>query len=254
MPGANSASIALTNLEFAHMGNYSVKVTNIYGASVSNIALTVLIAPVITNQPIPATVVQGETARFAVVAGPNHPLLPINYRWLRNGVTWQSNAAPLLVITNCQSNGTYRVVITNAAGSLNSSSVALTVLPDADADGLPDSFETTYFGNATSGIAGADLDGDGMSNREEFVAGTNPTNALSVLEVVVAQNDTGILEFIAQANLSYAVQYATNLESAPWINLTNIAPAGQVRTIRANAPTPPPEPRRFYRVITPPDL
>jgi hypothetical protein len=126
-------------------------------------------------------------------------------------------------------------------------------LPDADTDGLPDSWETLYFGNATGGIASDDLDGDGMSNREEFLAGTNPTNALSVLRIVMGATDAGILEFLAQANLAYAVQFATNLESALWSEITNVAPAAEVRTIRVNAPAPPPEPRRFYRVVTPPE-
>ena len=45
---------------------------------------------------------------------------------------------------------------------------------DADTDGLPDWWESAYFGNATGTAATADNDGDGASNLEEFRAGTDP--------------------------------------------------------------------------------
>lgn len=48
-------------------------------------------------------------------------------------------------------------------------------LNDLDSDGLPDDWEMSFFGNlATLAAAGDDLDGDGMSNREEFEGGTDP--------------------------------------------------------------------------------
>ena len=91
-----------------------------------------------------------------------------------------------------------------------------------------------------------------MSNQEEFVAGTNPTNALSLLRLSVSSTNSGLLEFVAQTNISYAVQYRTNLESSVWRNATNILPGTQVRTIQVPAPSPV-EPRRFIRVMTPPE-
>jgi hypothetical protein len=187
-----------------------------------------------------------------VLAGPDHPMLPISFRWLRNGVTWPSDGSSTLVITNCQSNGTYRVVITNLAGSVNSSSVALTVLPDTDQDGLPDAWETQYFGNSTIGSGTADTDGDGMINTDEFVAGTDPTNALSVLKVVLNATNSALLHFVAQTNRGYTVQYQTNLQATIWRSLTNVGISSQVRTMQLNAPNPPPESERFYRIVTPP--
>jgi len=206
--------------------------------------------PVVLVQPTPQTVAAGQTARFSVLASGAPPL---SYRWLRNGTTWPSDGLPTLVITNCLSNGTYRVVITNLAGSVNSSSVALTVLPDTDRDGIPDSWELEYFGNATSASGTADTDGDGMINTEEFVAGTDPTNALSVLKLHVSATNKAILNFVAQTNRGYTVQYQTSLLSSNWNSLTNIAISPLVRTTVLHAPNPPPESERFYRVITPPD-
>jgi len=62
------------------------------------------------------------------------------------------------------------------AGS-NPNSAASTPL-DVDADGLPDSWEMTYFGNLSQ-IPGADPDGDGDTNVAEFVNGSAPNNKAS---------------------------------------------------------------------------
>ena len=52
---------------------------------------------------------------------------------------------------------------------------------DADGDGIPDWWEQQYCGSITNCAPGADTDGDGMPNLFEYLADTNPTNALSVL-------------------------------------------------------------------------
>jgi hypothetical protein len=142
--------------------------------------------------------------------------------------------------------------VSNLAGSVNSSSVALTVLPDADGDGLPDAWESTYFGNPTNASATLDADGDGMINSDEFVAGTNPTNAASVLKITRSTTDNSLLYFVAQTNMGYSVQYRTNLASAAWRALSNISPQSQVSTVQVNAPYPAPESERFYRIVSPP--
>jgi len=60
-----------------------------------------------------------------------------------------------------------------------------------------------------------------------------------------------LLEFVAQANLGYTVQFRTNLESATWNVVTNIAANSLVRTVQVDVASPPPEPLRFYRIVTP---
>ena len=48
---------------------------------------------------------------------------------------------------------------------------------DLDLDGLPDDWEGALFGNLTTlAASGDDLDGDGLTNREEFEGGTDPND------------------------------------------------------------------------------
>ena len=56
--------------------------------------------------------------------------------------------------------------------------------PDADADGMDDSWEVLYFGS-TSETDGDDWDADGSSNCTEFRAGTDPTDPESALRIIV---------------------------------------------------------------------
>ena len=68
---------------------------------------------------------------------------------------------------------------------------------DTNNNGMADSWERTYFGSATaSHPAQTDTDHDGMSDYAEFLAGTNPTNAASLLRFLnpVVQN-TGAVRF-----------------------------------------------------------
>lgn len=59
---------------------------------------------------------------------------------------------------------------------------------DSYSEGIPDSWRRSYFGNANPSVglkhhAGDDADGDGYSNLQEFLFGSNPTNATSNLRI-----------------------------------------------------------------------
>jgi len=86
-------------------------------------------APTITQQPASQTVARGGTATFEVTATGDPPL---NYQWRFSGLMGNIPGAtnPTLVITNAQGSdaGNYRVVVSNAAGSITSDMAALEVL------------------------------------------------------------------------------------------------------------------------------
>ena len=70
-------------------------------------------------------------------------------------------------------------------------------LTDTNGNGIADSWERDYFGSAPASHPGTtDTDHDGMTDLAEFLAGTNPTNAASVLRFLhpVVQN-TGAVRF-----------------------------------------------------------
>jgi hypothetical protein len=80
---------------------------------------------------------------------------------------------------------------------------------DNNFDGLPDDWEAKYFGNDPSKwpSANADSDGDGATNLQEFLAGTDPTDPNSVLRTRMLTTSQGPrLEWSTQPGNIYQVQ------------------------------------------------
>ena len=89
-----------------------------------------------------------------------------------------------------------------------------------------------------------DSDNDGMPNWEEYIAGTDPTNAASALRIVAIGPDS-VTFAPAFTNRIYAVFCATNLVSADWVPLSAYEPGtGAVRALFATNNAP----QIFYRI------
>ena len=96
---------------------------------------------------------------------------------------------------------------------------------DADNDGLPDAWETLYFG-APSARPQDDADGDGLTNLEEFRAGTNPVDASSVaiIQSVLVRGADLVIRFSSVSGKAYRLERAQNLEQPVWTTVVGIIP------------------------------
>jgi hypothetical protein len=129
IPGATSSSYTMAHAQSTDQGTYSVRLVNAGGwALSSNATLTILIPPSVSAHPQSQTVTQGQSATLWLEASGSPPM---GYQWCLNGTILPGATAPTLALTNAQpsSAGNYTVVATNAAGSVTSAVVTLTVLP-----------------------------------------------------------------------------------------------------------------------------
>ena len=97
---------------------------------------------------------------------------------------------------------------------------------DSDFDGLPDDWELAHGLNPESDAdAGADPDGDGLTNLQEYICGTHPREKASRLELtVVRDNDQLELRFQAQPDRTYSIESRERLENDGWKNVRSLAP------------------------------
>jgi len=132
--GATQANLTLPNVQAKDVGTYVLKATNALGSVKSPSAkLTITkAAPSIITPPSPATVSPGAKATFTVSA---QGTAPFTYRWAKTGGRLANSRyvsgvfTPTLTISKVTSAnaGTYQVTITNSAGHVTTTPVALTV-------------------------------------------------------------------------------------------------------------------------------
>ena len=131
LSGSTLATLAVTNVQTANTGNYTVAVTDSTGGVMSSAAaLTLLAAPAfsaLTSSPGSAAVDVGGTVTLAAqAAGTPAP----TYQWSKSGATLAGQTAATLTISNAQTSdaGNYTVTATNSVGGTTSSTIALTIL------------------------------------------------------------------------------------------------------------------------------
>ena len=116
-PTANARYVRMNGQKRSSQYGYSLWEFEVYGP----------VVPTIVTQPLAQTVAAGAQAQFTVVAGGTGPF---TYHWLLNGnqitgATAATYTTPALYAVD--SGGLYSVVVSNASGSVTSTSAAVTV-------------------------------------------------------------------------------------------------------------------------------
>ncbi len=125
---------------------------------------------------------------------------------------------------------------------------------DSVGDGIPNAWRAQYFGGTgtttnNSSCATCDPDHDGVDNYHEYVADTNPTNALSYFQIQSVSNATGFTAFYpSSARRNYTLYYCTDLASGDWTNVpsqTAVPGSGGLDMLADPSPL---GIQRFYRI------
>lgn len=136
------------------------------------------------------------------------------------------------VLTGLEVGKTYYVAVEayNAWNFLSDLSQEISATPasvqiDVDQDDMPDAWETTYFGGtATVGAEpDGDFDGDGYSNLEEYIAGTDPTGPASGPNLVLEIKNKYVtvsfeaLQATAPTQRYYSLERTASLSNEAWL-------------------------------------
>ena len=238
LPGATNATLVLTNVQLANAGSYTVVVTDQIGSATSQPAvLTVLMRPVFTRQPQDVVALVGQDATFTVTVDGTPPL---GFRWRRNNLTFLnfgmvSNTITITNVTLLMNSNKFEAVVTNivSSGGVISSAAYLYVLAENE-----------------------DSDGDGMTNLQEFMAGTDPRNAASYLKIdalepLSSTSNALRVRFAAVSNRTYTVFQRDGLSAEPWLRWVNVDAAPTNRVVQLTNQTPPATAQRYFRLQTP---
>jgi len=120
--------------------------------------------------------------------------------------------------------------------------------PDSDQDGLLDSWELQYFGNLLRDGT-QDANGNGMTDAEEYLWGTNPTDTggKKPAPSIAAQGAGFTITFPTVVGRTYQVQFKDYLTADAWQPLGSpTSGTGDAHVISDSEPSP--AGRRFYRL------
>lgn len=140
-----------------------------------------------------------------------------------------------------------RVAYRTGAGKTSPKSDAATVKTwgaDLNNDGLPDDWQQMNFGKLRPG-AKEDTDGDGASNYDEFLAGTDPTDPGSVLRTQISERERGLyIEWNTIPGNYYQLQVTSDFSD--W---TSVGTPRFAHSTTDSLPCNGPGQVRYYRVI-----
>jgi hypothetical protein len=151
-------------------------------------------------------------------------------------------------------------VVTATATDVNGNTSEFSALQivsstDSDGDGIPDNWMVAHFGH-TTGMAGDksratdDADGDGLTNLQEFLAGTDPKNPGSRFAITAIDRPGGTprVSFQPVTGKTYRLEYRNDLTIGNWTTLVDGIFAPSSSTIQILDPSGVSLTKRFYRV------
>jgi YD repeat-containing protein len=107
---------------------------------------------------------------------------PITYLWSGQDLSDPTAVSPTVVTVDAGATTTrsYTLTVTDAGGLTDSNTITVVLYSatdDSDVDSLLDGWEFTHFGDITSYTGADDPDGDGITNVNEYLQGTDPNVA-----------------------------------------------------------------------------
>jgi hypothetical protein len=97
-----------------------------------------------------------------------------------------------------------------------------------------------------------DSAGNGLSNRQEYLAGSDPHDPASSLKILAVELSGQLhLRFTAMPGRAYKVEHTDNVPAGPWQKLSDVPLDWTTREIEITDPALPTG-KRYYRLRTPP--
>ncbi len=262
IPGATSSSYTVVDVRTNHYGAFSCAVTDGVGTIFSSNAMLYPVIQVGIAQNPAATnfVAPGSLVGISCVATGWPP--PFYFQWRRGStpLTTLANNEPISVYTFFATNTPglnfqYRAVVTNVfftSPGFASSFANVATGVDTDGDKILDQVEDATPGLNKNNPADAltDLDGDGATNLQEIVAGTNPNDPASFLRLDSITIPGSIqVQFNAKANSTYMIEYSDDVGSGTWTRLAEVPSTTADHLVTLEDPTGNPD--RYYRIVAP---